>query len=555
MFSVIKLDNESNWIDAGLGLFQSQRDAAQAAQAANIGRFKIIAEKSDSWIERETGRFVSGKYQPIFWADDSWWTRTDIAARHFAHVAESKANRIAYTESDEHGAADRQTLIAPGRYLKKYFSDVLGDSEIETLANQFVKAHGGSLYELKISKDGRGIVAAYQEKKLGSCMHFGNNEYNSSVHPCFVYGAGDIECATAWHEGECVARCLIWRREGKKTLVGRIYGHVEAMQAALSTAGIATCSNNSSYDELEGARLIRIEDSGGYVIPYIDGTQFAQDNGSFLIIDSCGDIDSHTSHSTGGLSGHTHVCDSCEDGVDECSLSTVMTTYGAESWCDCCRDNRAFYCEATEEHYNEDQFTCINVISRHGYTVSFCEERSNYSYFYCEENNEYYDSDYYSEIIINDYSYCSENIEFATCCYSGDYFFLEDMVLLESGEHMAQEHFESEGFTCYKDGLNYSKSDNDYLDDEHGNTWLLQNAESDPLFIADCWHDLPHHPNSTLRQYRIIYHCENGYCAHYTKAQTALEAVTMARAILHHRVKYGHVLKHFWGVIRTELVG
>lgn len=527
--------------------FPEKRLAAQHAREKGIKAFKILdAVEDDTWKDREKARFDSGQYEPVFFSEFTWYQQSEYAALHFVHVSENQPGKLAYTSTPDKGREDRQTVMNPGRYLREYFSDVLADHEIEELANRFVREHGAG-FELRLAKSGEEIADSYRAAHLGSCMHFGSNGYNSSVHPCTVYGAGDIECATAWNDGECVARCLIWRKDDGETLVGRIYGHIEAMQSALKTIGVDTENTDSHYDELDGARLQKIMNGSEYVIPYIDSSQHAKDCGNYLVIDSYGEIDSHVSHDTGGLSGHHFICDRCEDGIDEHESYPVITQWGTEQYCENCNCYHTFYCENTEEYYSDSDFTSIHVMTRHGFET-WCEERTEGDSFYCEYTHEYYDHNYYSGVTVHDSNgletgyACVEKCDDITLCdNSGEYYEQCATVELENGEIWGADIFESEGFTCKSNGLNYSKNDDEYICDVNGDYWLFENAESDLFFEAENWHEMPDHPNSTLKAYAVQVSVTRGLRTIIQHAETPSEAAQGVRAyfqtaLTHNRV-------------------
>lgn len=483
--------------------FGTKKAAAQFAIEQEISPFKVILDTTEviDWQGRELNRITTGHYKPVCLANKCFYLNSIYANQHFLHLSKD-GTKVAFTESPEKGIQDIQTVMTPGRYLAKYFPS-LHPEVLDSYVADFVRVHGQ--YELKIQKDGTEIANDYRRVKLGSCMSYSGDNYNSSVHPCTVYGAGDIECATAWLDDKMVARCLIWRREGQETLVSRIYGDVAPMQSALATIGIETKSDKSTYDSLEGARLLRVEDSTNrFVIPYIDSCQYVRDTGDYLIIDDSGDIDSQCSHSTGGLSGHAHVCDRCEDGVDEDNLNSVRTAYGLEQWCDHCFDNHSFYCEKTEEYYSDTDFESIMVITYGGHHETWCVEETEYSYFYCEETGEYYDSRHYTEIEVSKINktitVCLEVAEDIYYCeYSATHVHSDDTIILADGGICSAEYFEDEGFTCHSNGENYLTDYYEAIKDKEGNIWEKSNAMADLCFIAKDWTDLPDHENSPLK--------------------------------------------------------
>ena len=56
------------------------------------------------------------------------------------HAADSDPSRIAYTRSDAHGYADRQTVTSVGKYIARHFP-ALADHHIRDIAMQIGRAH------------------------------------------------------------------------------------------------------------------------------------------------------------------------------------------------------------------------------------------------------------------------------------------------------------------------------------------------------------------------------------------------------------------------------
>jgi hypothetical protein len=166
-------------------------DAAEVARllTTETGRLhqpRRIAVSVD-WRARERERMRDGTYLPIpdVWLNTNWWylathetarwddaklQYVDIPARlgdHFAHPSTAKDCMIAFTEDDAKGQQDRQTRLTPGRYLTRYFGDVLTSSEIAKFAALYCAQFED--IELKVTQDADEIERVYTNGP-SSCM-------------------------------------------------------------------------------------------------------------------------------------------------------------------------------------------------------------------------------------------------------------------------------------------------------------------------------------------------------------------------------------------------
>jgi hypothetical protein len=96
----------------------SSLDEAKSFCADQHHRIAFEDMPQHIWHIREASRFENGEYRylPVGFPPVVFTTQY-----HFAHIA-LDGKRISYTANHEHGVLDRQTVIRPGRYLKKYYS-------------------------------------------------------------------------------------------------------------------------------------------------------------------------------------------------------------------------------------------------------------------------------------------------------------------------------------------------------------------------------------------------------------------------------------------------
>jgi hypothetical protein len=442
------------------------RDLALAAlsEISEKGEtWRVVQYVDNSWRQREEERFLKDEYKypawlenpgeferklfndmprAIFWNGVAAWSMYSVMTRlHFVHLAKGDPAKIAYTESAEKGMCDRQTVTTVGRYLTKHFSDFLTEIEIATLAAIHAEKHGNVAADLKFAKSPDEFEKVYSmDATFSSCMQYHAGNFSSDEHPCRVYGAGDLELAYLTMPGDprrLNARALIWRKESA-TLVGRVYGDGARLRQALANAGIVTRSDNATYDRLDGAKLLRIEadDDDVFILPYIDGSSNATDHGTYLTIDSRGDI---AGGNTNGLSDlpSRYRCERCGDRMEE-DDSFYIDDVG-ESWCEHCYSHYANYCERTEQHTTED---VVEVRTRNGNTESWSQSAAERYAFQCEKTDTWYHSDYFDQIEMHDGTNIGPDYfenECFICEISDEVYHINDCVTLD-GENVAKEN-------------------------------------------------------------------------------------------------------------------
>lgn len=233
-----------------------------------------------NWRERETLRFLRGKYKPVPWAKEAWFTEiTDADPRgegdarrdHFVHVSERDPWMLAYTPRASDGEQDRRVPIKPGRYLQKFFADRLSPEQVKHFASQV----RGSGLRIEYTDKADMIRKVYQTPGVTACMSHGSSHYscasrNGNLHPTAAYCGGDLKLAYALDPATnaIVARTLVWP---ERKLFSRCYGDFEAMTKALAAEGF-------TYGLLDGARLAPIplrELPGYFTAPYVDHIKWA----------------------------------------------------------------------------------------------------------------------------------------------------------------------------------------------------------------------------------------------------------------------------------------
>lgn len=409
------------------------------AHSLFIYREPDAGEGDVNWQEREAARFASGRYKPLPWADDP---ELSGVPEHFAHVSENNPQKVAFTESEAKGRADKQKVMSAADYLHQYVSGS-GDKK-----SYYTSVMLGLSTDVQFAATSDEIEAAYLEMAtydrsngdysgVLSCMTYPTRQFGT-VHPVRVYGAGDLALAyiRAGETGDdggdddgkpphIVARALVWPEQG---ICGRVYGPGAAtLRGALRAKGFARFDDCA----LEGARLLAIKHPNGepncYVMPYLDGYHYFRwddDQEYFLISDS-----GFEAANTGGYA-HTYnscECERCGDTMRERDARTVDD----ELWCYDCFSNYARTCDHCDETSARDHHDVIVG----SYRASSGRLRFNYE-TWCEHCT---DSDAtYSE----NHSHYIADGEGETCDHCGEFFVPDELREDDDGLRLCSDCFE-----------------------------------------------------------------------------------------------------------------
>ena len=397
------------------GTYPSARAALRRLRQSGVMRdweLGYIRIMHLTWRMRESMLFSDGFYQAPVWRDESFWTnRSRELIDHFAHVSTEAPGMIAYTESPEKGELDRQTRTKAGRYLNKFFGDVLTPKQIAFYAEWQTRGSKPLLdmgkVALKFATTPDEIVDAYK-RGPSSCM-----AGSESVR---VYGAGDLAIAylePEEREGnrpEIIARALVWPA---KKAVSRIYPNVEnwrgdgfaseheAQSASdMLLARLKAEGYRSAYEDgfsiFDGARILAEKEYGNrYVMPYIDHLQFsgpfpAPDGGEVFHLSQYGDYAPET---TGGEIVLNRIrCERCESLIDEDDENIVIDRDGDHvTWCYRCFNRAGWCCDYDGETYADDvDQICVN--GSQSWTLDQFEAHG----FTCEHDGEAYSNDHES---------------------------------------------------------------------------------------------------------------------------------------------------------------
>lgn len=288
--------------------------------------------KYRKWFDRE---FSNAPMHPairqaVYQAPPANW---HLLVLEHPHAADSDPSRIAYTRSDAHGEADRQTVTSVGKYLARHFP-TLADHRIRDI----VMRHGANRFEMWDTVEQ--IVRSVQEGPH-SCMKW--NTDRSSTHPYEVYTPenGWRAAVRLDANGNITARCLVNVFEDPPIFVRSYarkdgeYSHSdEAIEVWLRDQGFQRAN---SWEGCKLARITTDRMSDDFWAPYLDGDcKYVEDCGTHLLITNDGDYECDRTDGYASSSSRC-TCDSCGDRVHEDDLYSIGY-HGEEHVGACCLD-------------------------------------------------------------------------------------------------------------------------------------------------------------------------------------------------------------------------
>ncbi len=223
-------------------LSTAQEAAALAAHLSKKFNVKFQprpVKTGNDWRERERNRFKNGEYKKVVWIKEPWWKEIKD---HFTHVAVKDPTRVAFTPDDEKGEVDKQISIAPGKYLKTFFGDVLTSDQIREYAMQHSAEFEDK--ELKFATTVEEIERVYKPTLGSSCF--------SNTTKANLYGSGDFAIAYLEKEGKITARVVC---VPKRKIYIHPYGDYDRLESALHKLGYKEA--NYGGDQFSGLRLLK----------------------------------------------------------------------------------------------------------------------------------------------------------------------------------------------------------------------------------------------------------------------------------------------------------
>lgn len=362
-----------------------------------------IVTEDNYWVFREVIRANFGEYKvPNFMRTlKNMGVFKGGYVLHFPHVSLEDPTMVAYTPSFEYGKRDRQVRIKVGKYLHKYYGDILPEETIRKLANE---AKGYTLHWVTTAAE----MCHVYEHGPSSCMSGGWSVISGNHSPIECY-EGEFRLAYFQDASEhIIARCLV--HEPTKTWV-RSYGDEgTALSEAVVAAGYV---HSNSW---EGAHLTYVEDDDGHVVlPYLDGDRkgVRKVGNKWQVVS--GNYDYWCDNTDGVMDVDRAACGCCGERCNEDDLS--WSDSEQQSIGPCCIDSYRWA-----------------YIGRHGSRDWVHEEDAVY-------NNS--DEEYYSNSYAERVGLIPDN--------NGDYWNAEDVVETVDGEYACTDNAVCVGETSYGD--------------------------------------------------------------------------------------------------------
>lgn len=337
---------------------------------------------SEDWQLREYAKFEDGTYTHVPWVGYTFQNHFPNEGRHelrknskgerpfyrFTHVSTESPSMVAYTVDHDKGKKDKQVKTKVGKYLKKFYPDM--DERVYRDWIAYYNEKWGTPVDVKFAFTPEEIEHVYQ-KGPESCMR--RDSFSSKIHPCRVYGAGDLAVAYMERKGKITSRTLCWP---EKKIFSTVYGDKERMLPALKQLAF-------KKGEMEGARLLQIEHKTNsesrkiYVAPYIDDSQHYITVGEkFNYVGKQEKKTKFAATNTNGLGHHINHCAVCYE-----ELSRRAYELSGETYCKTHFDEIAYQCShcggnrlITTDHMLLSSSTwCYPCYLDNHFTCDFCE--------------------------------------------------------------------------------------------------------------------------------------------------------------------------------------
>lgn len=300
------------------------------------------------WQHREMARLTMGEYISI---PEALYKQMGHAflEQEIPHLATkgSNAGKIAFVRDPKHGENDTQSVMKPGKYLRRVLNSQVSDQQLKEMVAEL---NAASTFEVMEADEPEDIARVYMEGPQ-SCMSYGRGQFDDCVdtdgiwhHPSEVYGHPDNNIVVIYvvTNDQIAARAVT---NFKSEQYARIYGSdwCKTALAILKDHIEEVLGFSQNEYALSGQKLLRIDTQTGDIIcPYID-----TENDGVDVYDTylrCGGDEHTPNHSTGTLETGTidqETCSACNDSYPEEDRTPVHDEDGDEcgNVCtDCQRD-------------------------------------------------------------------------------------------------------------------------------------------------------------------------------------------------------------------------
>jgi hypothetical protein len=342
--------------------------------------------RENFWAFREAVRFVTGDYTPLacIKALSAAGKLKNELLLHFPHASVEDPTMLAYTPSHEYGLRDRQVRIKVGKYLTKYYNDVLTSEQIRAFAN------GMKGFALKWATDAEEFRYVY-EYGPNSCMSGSDfDDIYGDYRPTDVYDTGEFKLAYIEVEHRTIlARGFV--HEPTKRWV-RVYGdEADSLADQLNEMGYTKASSWA------GAKLKYIvDDEGQIILPYIDGDArgVTMRNGQWVIVEN--GCDYYCDFTSGVASREDQSeCQDCGDHhhnddmyysdyhdrhIGPCCIENYREAYhrSGRQYTSYIHEDECIYCESDdnwyEYNYAVEYMNLVQVSGGEWYSLNDCYE-------------------------------------------------------------------------------------------------------------------------------------------------------------------------------------
>jgi len=274
--------------------------------------------------------------------------------------------KITLWQTQKNRDEDRLTAMKPARAIALMFPE-LDHKSIILMTDAFLQEFAPRELTLHTSKDADEFAFAYsggqsatenikttsgRKSMACSCMRYEFD--NLSAHPATAYASGDFTVIYTTDQNNYVAsRCVVYYEPDAAPQAGPVYGvseqAIDMIEEYLHKLKATLYENGACW---VGAKLLRIEEEGGFLAPYIDLTpQSLTDTGDYLEITHRGEIDA--SQYNGILGGHYTCCHECGEGLSEDDY--FYSEYTENHYCESCYYNEHLYCDYWQETVHQDE--------------------------------------------------------------------------------------------------------------------------------------------------------------------------------------------------------
>jgi hypothetical protein len=203
--------------------------------------------------------------------------------------------------------------------------------------------------------------------------------YDKGPHSCMsgndstgAYCSDSIAVAYIKVGDRIISRAVVCTNPELDLRHSTVYGNSDIMLKLLRDAGFVAGG-------LEGCTLARIVNGEGEVLcPYLDCGTHADDKGTYILIDSCGEFETQN---TSGLLKNLEYCDNCSANCDP--DNRFYSEHTEQSLCEDCHDSTHVYVDGTIYHKDSN-----DVVEIHDGSYIMMDEAT-----FVDGEGDYYPSD------------------------------------------------------------------------------------------------------------------------------------------------------------------